>query len=133
MAALSVTAGRCRPKKTALDLAVMTVPPPSSGPPPGAFTTSTSGTAYHPANLNSVLPADVTDPDAGIAFETNNLDLDGATVTTGDDSAVTVITRQVAAAYSLSSAYLFHGAYSGPVTSTAFDLSIQQMPMSDVQ
>lgn len=91
------------------------------------------GTSYTPTNLNNVLPADVTDPDAGIAFETNNLDLNGATVTTSDNSAVTFVNAATAADYATASADEFYGAYIDQITPTASDLAIQQLPQDDFQ
>jgi hypothetical protein len=83
-------------------------------------------------NLNNVLPANVSGG-AGIFFETNNLDLDGSTVTTNTNSWVNFVSPEIASAYATTSAASFYDADLDNVTSTVTELDTQALPLTDFQ
>jgi hypothetical protein len=86
-------------------------------------------------NLNNLIPADLTKPSVGgqsghggIFFETNNLNLAGATVTTSNDSWVNFLTPALASAFQTTlNANFFGGVISGDVVNT------QKLPAGDFQ
>lgn len=88
---------------------------------------NTSGAA-----LNNVLPA-ISTGGTGIFLETNNLDLNGGTVTTSNDSWVNFANASIASAFKLTQASSFYGAYVDNVTSTVTELGVQALPTSAFQ
>jgi hypothetical protein len=88
-----------------------------------------AGNDSNQTNLNNVLPADVSG-NAGIFLETNNLDLDGATVTTNTNSWVNFSTPQLANSFYTVSPTAF---YDATYSASSDQLSVQQLPESDYQ
>jgi hypothetical protein len=93
---------------------------------------STTGSITLQGALNNVLPAVVTGG-GGIFLETNNLNLNGKTVTTNANSWVNFVSPQVASAYATTSASSFFNAYLSAVTPTVSELAIQALPKGSFQ
>ena len=82
-------------------------------------------------NLNNVIPAAVPATDnAGISFQTNNLNLGGYSVTTNMNSGVTFATAAMASAFAAQYPTFFNQTYLDVVTPTVTDLAVQQMPLA---
>jgi hypothetical protein len=93
---------------------------------------SSAGSITLDGNLNNVIPA-VVSSGGGIFFETNNLNLNGYTVTTNTNSWVNFATPQIASAFAITSSASFFDAYLQQVTSTVSQLNVQALPTSDYQ
>ncbi len=88
---------------------------------------NTSGAA-----LNNVVPA-ISTGGTGIFLETNNLVLNGGTVTTSNDSWVNFANATIASAFKVTQASSFYGAYVDNVTSTVTELGVKALPTSAFQ
>jgi hypothetical protein len=97
----------------------------------GTLVTPTAPTST-PIALNNVLPAAVTG-NGGIFLVTNNLNLDGSTVTTNANSWVNFVSTQVASAFATTSPSSFFNAYVTAVTPSVSQLSIQALPTGSFQ
>jgi len=93
---------------------------------------STSGSISLGGALSNILPAFSTGG-TGIFLETNNLNLNGNTVTTSNNSWVNFASAKIASAFSLTQASNFFWGYKDAVTPTVTELGVQQLPAADFQ
>ncbi|OYV99772.1 MAG: hypothetical protein B7Z58_17820 [Acidiphilium sp. 37-64-53] len=93
---------------------------------------STAASGGFKTNLNNIIPALVTGG-AGVFFETNNLTLNGGTVSTNDNAWVNFASAKIASAFQLTQSASFFGGYTDNVTSTVTELGLQALPTSDYQ
>jgi len=93
---------------------------------------SSAGSITLDGNLNNAIPA-VVSGGGGIFFETNNLSLNGYTVTTNTNSWVNFATPQIASAFSITSSKSFYDVYLQQITSTVSQLNLQSLPTADYQ
>jgi hypothetical protein len=84
------------------------------------------------AKLNNVEPA-ISTGGTGLFLETNNLNLNGGTVTTSNDSWVNFANASIASAFKVAQASSFYGAYVDNVTSTVTELGVKALPTSAFQ
>jgi len=93
---------------------------------------STAASGAFKTNLNNIIPA-LVPGGAGVFFETNNLTLNGGTVSTNDNAWVNFASAKIASAFQLTQSASFFGGYTDNVTSTVTELGLQSLPTSDYQ
>lgn len=93
---------------------------------------STTGSVTLDGNLSNVIPA-VVSGGGGIFFETNNLNLNGYTVTTNTNSWVNFATAQIASAFATVTPASFKDVYLNQITPTVSELDQQTLPLAYFQ